>query len=737
MLVPTTCFNCESACGLLAYVDKSDLSIRKVEGNPAHPGSRGRNCAKGPATINQIDDPERILHPLRRTGARGAGQWEQVIVGRGARRHRRPDPQGHLRGPAQRGDVPRRPARRGRLRRAVPARLGRRRAQLHTNVCSAGARLGYSLWGGYDRPSPDYANAKVILLLSSHLETGHYFNPHAQRIMEAKGHGAKLVVLDPRLSNTASHADLWVTPWPGSEAAILLAVAAHLLSTGTVRPRRSCAAGSTGDGPTSRCCHPVATVTDADLRHLLRAADEPTTRRYTFEFAAEEAQVPVEQIARDRRAGGRRRTAGSPRTCGARPRPATSAAGRSPGRCCSCVVLTGSVGTEGGTSPNGWDKFIPHGPNMPGGHDRWNELTWPREYPLATNEMSILLPHFLHEGRGTLDVYFSRVYNPIWTNPDGFAWMEALTDESQGRLPRRADADLVGDGRVRRLRAPDGPRDRAARHPLLRDARRQVARLPAAGAPGRHGEAGDPVHRHPRRQPGRGLGGERVLVRAVVADRPGRIAGHPAVLRVAVRPGREDDGRRVLPLRLREQRARPAGEGGGAGADRRWSTCASTASSRSPGTSTGSTSGVLTDAELARGDGRRRGRAAQAGHPGHPGPRWSARPARSGSCTRTARATQGWLTPSRKLEIYSTTMRGLGLARARDPRLHRVPRVAPAGRHRGRRVRADPDLPAADDDPHPVGQREVPQRDQQLPPAVAQRRRRRPATVSPPATWSG
>ena len=38
MLVPTTCFDCESACGLLVYVDKSDLSIKTLEGNPAHPG---------------------------------------------------------------------------------------------------------------------------------------------------------------------------------------------------------------------------------------------------------------------------------------------------------------------------------------------------------------------------------------------------------------------------------------------------------------------------------------------------------------------------------------------------------------------------------------------------------------------------------------------------------------------------------------------------------------------------
>lgn len=80
MIVPTVCFNCESACGLTAYVDKQTLEVAKLEGNPHHPGSRGRNCAKGPATINQITDPERILHPLRRKGPRGAGGWELSII---------------------------------------------------------------------------------------------------------------------------------------------------------------------------------------------------------------------------------------------------------------------------------------------------------------------------------------------------------------------------------------------------------------------------------------------------------------------------------------------------------------------------------------------------------------------------------------------------------------------------------------------------------------------------------
>ena len=74
MLVPTICFNCESACGLLAYVDKTTLEVRKFEGNPAHPGSRGRNCAKGPATHNQASSHVTRFHlPSPRAPARLRG----------------------------------------------------------------------------------------------------------------------------------------------------------------------------------------------------------------------------------------------------------------------------------------------------------------------------------------------------------------------------------------------------------------------------------------------------------------------------------------------------------------------------------------------------------------------------------------------------------------------------------------------------------------------------------------
>jgi len=49
-----------------------------------------------------------------------------------------------------------------------------------------------------------------------------------------------------------------------------------------------------------------------------------------------------------------------------------------------------------------------------------DETNWPREYPLSMHEMSFLLPHLLKDGRARLDVYFTRVYNPVWTILMGF-----------------------------------------------------------------------------------------------------------------------------------------------------------------------------------------------------------------------------------------------------------------------------------------------------------------------------
>ncbi len=185
-LVPTTCFNCESACGLLAYVDRDTLQVRKFEGNPEHPGSRGRNCAKGPATVTQITDPDRILFPLKRAGKRGEGRWVQVSWDDAL-----DDIAGRIRTAIQEGrhnEVMYHVGRSGEdgFTERILAAWGIDGHNSHTNVCSSNGRAGYHFWMGYDRPSPDFANADVIVLVSAHLETGHYFNPHAQRIIEAR-----------------------------------------------------------------------------------------------------------------------------------------------------------------------------------------------------------------------------------------------------------------------------------------------------------------------------------------------------------------------------------------------------------------------------------------------------------------------------------------------------------------------------------------------------------------------
>ena len=423
MLVPTTCFNCESACGLLAYVDKDTFGVRKFEGNPEHPGSRGRNCAKGPATLNQVTDPDRILYPLKRVGKRGEGKWVQVSwdealddlaarIRKAIQEERHNEVMYHVGRPGEDGFTER-----------ILAAWGVDGHNSHTNICSSSARAGYQFWMGLDRPSPDHANADVILLISSHLEAGHYFNPHAQRVMEAKQRGAKLIVFDTRLSHTATHADVWVSPYPGSEAAIMLAVANYLIQHNLYD--REFVRRWWNWEEYMAVEHPELETSFDGFEEVLKTL----YAEFTFAYAAKESGVDarqLEEVARIVATAGSRFSSHNWRS---------AAAGNSGGWQVARTLffvnaLLGAVATEGGVFPNAWNKFVPKPIYTPPHPPRWNELTWPREYPLAMNELSFLLPHFLKDGRGKVDTYFTRVYNPVWTNPDGFSWIEVLQDES-------------------------------------------------------------------------------------------------------------------------------------------------------------------------------------------------------------------------------------------------------------------------------------------------------------------
>lgn len=426
-LIPTICFNCEAACGLMAYIDKETKEIRKLEGNPYHPGSRGKNCAKGPATLNQIHDPGRILYPLRRSGPRGSGKferttWDEVLNTFAAKIRaaliddRRNEIMYHVGRPGEDGYVTR-----------VLQTWGVDGHNSHTNVCSSSARVGYALWSGADRPSPDHANAKFILLLSSHLETGHYFNPHAQRIIEGKRDGAKICVIDVRLSNTASMGDWWLAPWPGTEALLLLSFA-HVLLHENLFDRAFVEQWVNWRDFLTAKCPGVPQSFDQFVEEL--------KKHYAFAAPANvaaETGIDAEMIREIAREIGKAGSALSAHVW--RNAASGNLGGWQVARCLQfLVVLMGAVNSPGGTSLNTDNKFVPPPFSKPPPQKVWNELLYPPEWPLAYHEMSFLLPHFLEEGRGKLAAYFTRVYNPVWTNPDGMMWERVLRDESKIEL---------------------------------------------------------------------------------------------------------------------------------------------------------------------------------------------------------------------------------------------------------------------------------------------------------------
>jgi len=89
---PGICPLCPTGCGMLVRVMDGEAEVirngqkglvqmglaRKLEGNPAHPISRGRLCARGQAAIQVTYHPDRITHPLKRNGARGTGPFQEI-----------------------------------------------------------------------------------------------------------------------------------------------------------------------------------------------------------------------------------------------------------------------------------------------------------------------------------------------------------------------------------------------------------------------------------------------------------------------------------------------------------------------------------------------------------------------------------------------------------------------------------------------------------------------------------
>ncbi|MCB9524237.1 MAG: molybdopterin-dependent oxidoreductase [Myxococcales bacterium] len=468
MLVPTICNNCEAVCGLTAWVDKETLTVRKYMGNPLHTGSKGRNCAKGYAVQSQMYDPDRIPFPLKRApgSKRGDGRWvrttwDEALDTIGKKMNEvlksgdalaKKSIMHHVGRPNESGFTGR-----------VWASLGQDFQNSHTNICSANGRFGSLLWTNDDRSAPDWENARLIFLISSHAaDAGHYFQQAAGQIAAARKKGAKLVVLDPRLSNSAGIADLWIPCWPGSEAAIQLAIGAELIRNQQYDRHFIEQWWNWQDFMAATDVHQL--YLDRGFLSKLPSGDSFEAfeavlmdlygRNHTLEWAAQEARVPVSMLrklydyvvyAGDRISSFFWRA---------------SAAGNRGGWMSSSragIFLLSLTGNFGGVGALGvhHGRYISVGgkghAGTAGGKpehvDEWNELSWPPEWPLASYELSFLLPHLLTDTEwqkkwqakgltvpSKVPVWIPRMYNPVWINPDGFRWIEVLRDESKMEL---------------------------------------------------------------------------------------------------------------------------------------------------------------------------------------------------------------------------------------------------------------------------------------------------------------
>lgn len=225
----TTCWECSTCCGALARVESG--RVTRIDPNPAHPASRGAFCVKGVRGLAEVTYGEkRLLHPLRRVGERGSGQWEEVswdaaldamAAGFAATREKH--------GPlALAGTTGGAFFSRGAIVSLLMRAMGSPNFLINQDLCGGCRGVSDMVTGLAIQGGEDVERARTVLIVGA--------NPHAAnpvqwaRIKEAKARGAKIVVLDPMRSEAAKLADLWLRPSPGTDAAIAMAMMQVLIS---------------------------------------------------------------------------------------------------------------------------------------------------------------------------------------------------------------------------------------------------------------------------------------------------------------------------------------------------------------------------------------------------------------------------------------------------------------------------------------------------------------------------
>ncbi|HVC12103.1 MAG TPA: molybdopterin oxidoreductase family protein [Burkholderiales bacterium] len=218
--------DCPDTCAMLVTV-KDGVAV-KVQGDPSMPFTDGTLCTKVAHYLERTYAPDRVLHPLRRTGPKGAGEfrrisWDEALDEIAARlKALAAAPEGAetilpcnyagTMGMAQYSSMDRR----------FFHRLGASR--LERTLCSTAGKAGLkaTLGGSVGMDPERFAEARLILLWGANPIVS---NLHLwSRVQEAKRRGAKVIAIDPYRSLTAEKCSQHVALMPGTDGALALAM---------------------------------------------------------------------------------------------------------------------------------------------------------------------------------------------------------------------------------------------------------------------------------------------------------------------------------------------------------------------------------------------------------------------------------------------------------------------------------------------------------------------------------
>jgi len=227
--IPTICRQCDMRCGIL--VKLAGGRIVRISGMAAHPQNLGRLCPKGPAAVDLVYHPERLLRPLKKTpsGSFTEIPLEQAMAEIGARLAEIRDRHGAQAIACWQGEALGFAQQEYYARRFMHA-LGSPNFLSCNALCYVGRYLAYKLVQGYWNPCPDFRNARLIVLWGANPPASHF--TFMGPIEEARRRGSRLIVIDPRKTEIARQADVHLMPWPGTDGALAWGWIRHLLDSG-------------------------------------------------------------------------------------------------------------------------------------------------------------------------------------------------------------------------------------------------------------------------------------------------------------------------------------------------------------------------------------------------------------------------------------------------------------------------------------------------------------------------